>query len=59
GKAGSVKSNPTGKWKIGDPAMYNGDLVIVSDIHSVTGLPIIQMLDGSTIDVPEKFLTRI
>ena len=59
GKAGGVKSKPTGKWKIGDPAMYNGDPVIVSAIDSLTGLPIIQLLDGSTIDVPEKFLTRI
>lgn len=59
GKAGGVKSNPTGKWKVGDVAMYNGDPVIVSAIDSLTGLPIIQMSDGSTIDVPEKFLTRI
>ena len=59
GKAGGVKSKPTGKWEIGDVAMYNGDPVIVSDIDSLTGLPIIQLLDGSTIDVPEKFLTRI
>ncbi len=59
GKAGGVKSKPTGKWEIGDVAMYNGDPVIVSAIDSLTGLPIIQLLDGSTIDVPEKFLTRI
>jgi len=55
----NLKSKPSGKWKIGDPAYYNGEMVIVSAIDSLTGLPIITLLDGSTIDVPEKFLTRI